>query len=320
MAGTGEEFILDLRNLVKNEKAELGDTILLTQASDEDAQKFSMSPVGDNSSFYELKKCILIKDEKLEEMFAQPQENIEIVQTSDGTFGDEPQIFIKQEKRKSSVKKYVRNTATEQSHSNDAIVESIVNIEMNQAPKPFKCHLCQEAFPTSYFLKIHQLDHTSERPFKCQTCNKVYSTAYNLKLHQLDHTTEKLYKCQICEKVFSSMYFLKKHQREHTGEKPFQCPVCLKVYSTSSYLKKHQLVHSEEKPFQCHVCQKSYSTSSYLKTHMLCHTGEGEKPKATSSSSDQQWYRLRLYDSGSEGVRAAELAPKSTEPGSSKAK
>ena len=146
--------------------------------------------------------------------------------------------------------------------------------------KPYQCTIrgCEQAFPTSWNLKIHIRKHTGEYPYHCDICKKRFLTSSVLAAHKRTHAVEKPYKCTIpgCEQAFSQSSTRDSHIATHTGEKPYRCDKCSSRFSRLWTLTVHKRTHTGEKPYQCTIpgCEQVFSHSSARDRHIAAHTGE----------------------------------------------
>lgn len=85
----------------------------------------------------------------------------------------------------------------------------------------FICSLCQKAFKTEQYLKMHMLIHTDDRPFQCNTCKKAFNRKDKLKRHMVIHEPVKQFKCPL---------------RSHTGNGYFHVLYCVVCASLSWHL------------------------------------------------------------------------------------
>ncbi|XP_076438569.1 uncharacterized protein LOC143277575 [Babylonia areolata] len=169
--------------------------------------------------------------------------------------------------------------------------------------QPYRCAVCQLAFPYRQALqehlfartaegahrcrhchlvvlnggdvRKHLLQHMGPMPFNCPHCPLAFSLSCNLKTHLRTHSGEKPFTCQVCGRGFSQSIALKVHVRKHTGERPFKCPHCPMAFAASSNLSRHVLKHTGQRPYRCSYCTAAFSQPGSLKTHTRSkHTGE----------------------------------------------
>ncbi|KAL8558339.1 hypothetical protein ACOMHN_012903 [Nucella lapillus] len=139
----------------------------------------------------------------------------------------------------------------------------------------YQCQHCQLVVLNGGDLRKHTLQHTQPMPYKCAHCPLAFSLACNLKTHLRTHSGEKPFSCRVCDRAFTQSIALKVHIRKHTGERPFPCPHCPMAFAASSNLSRHLLRHTGQKPYRCSYCSAAFSQPGSLKTHTRSkHTGE----------------------------------------------
>lgn len=85
--------------------------------------------------------------------------------------------------------------------------------------RPFRCGMCQKAFPRHSDLLRHVTIHNSNKyvflgecPFKCGMCDKTFTTHIDMFLHVKTHSLDKFFFCDVCPKKFYRSDHLKKHE------------------------------------------------------------------------------------------------------------
>ena len=135
--------------------------------------------------------------------------------------------------------------------------------------KPYKCHICGQAFIQASNRERHLLVHTNEKRFKCDQCDAAYKNKDCLRTHkQAEHSNSVGHKCRICSKKFKYPNSLATHGLTHTGEKPYSCEICGKSFSQSSSLKLHMVTHTRIKAFSCSICQARFTQRGSVTRHM----------------------------------------------------
>lgn len=98
-----------------------------------------------------------------------------------------------------------------------------------------------------HFKAVHGVD---KKPFKCEICDDAFPLESDLRVHQLqkhEQTKGDKLSCSECGKEFGYPSHLKQHMVSHLGEKNFQCKFCEKAYFKSSNLRRHyQNAHLKE--------------------------------------------------------------------------
>ncbi|KAM7349653.1 uncharacterized protein ACRADG_008509 [Cochliomyia hominivorax] len=154
-------------------------------------------------------------------------------------------------------------------------VENQLNDHINEhmGYKKHKCDLCEKSFPNPSALKDHVRVHTGESPFLCAHCGNCFKTANVLRQHLQRHG-EKKFHCTECPMKFYFKENLNKHMTSHTKLKPHICDICGSAFTRLYSLKAHKFKHSGERPFKCEECNMSFVFKRHLKRHKLTHTGE----------------------------------------------
>ncbi|XP_075155320.1 uncharacterized protein LOC142228709 [Haematobia irritans] len=138
---------------------------------------------------------------------------------------------------------------------------------------PYKCEICEKAFPVENHYQDHLNMHNGYKKHKCNMCEKSFPNSTSLRDHIRSHTGEEPFLCPQCGKSFKTSNILRQHLQRH-GEKNFQCPECPMRFYAKVNLRKHMCTHSKEKPFICDVCGSSFTRNDSLKAHRFKHTGE----------------------------------------------
>ncbi|KAM7348583.1 uncharacterized protein ACRADG_007857 [Cochliomyia hominivorax] len=154
-------------------------------------------------------------------------------------------------------------------------VENHLNDHINEHMgfKKHKCDVCEKSFPNITTLRDHIRSHTGESPFLCSHCGKSFKTASILREHLQRHG-EKKFSCPECPMKFHLEGSLNKHMTSHNKLKPYVCDTCGSAFSRQDNLKAHKFKHSGERPFKCEECNMSFVFKRHLKSHKIKHTGE----------------------------------------------
>ncbi|XP_071013156.1 zinc finger protein 131 isoform X1 [Oncorhynchus clarkii lewisi] len=172
----------------------------------------------------------------------------------------------------------------------------VVEVQISQLDKMFRCNKCDRSFRLYYHLKQHMRAHVAalDKPHVCCHCGKAYMREAALKQHlnTLHYEAEelsrsqsqkkKMHLCDYCDKQFDHFGHFKEHLRKHTGEKPFECPDCHERFARNSTLKCHMAAcqngvgakKGRKKVYECQVCSSVFNSWDLFKDHLTTHTGE----------------------------------------------
>ncbi|KAM9546691.1 zinc finger protein 131 isoform 1-T3 [Salvelinus alpinus] len=172
----------------------------------------------------------------------------------------------------------------------------VVEVQISQLDKMFRCNKCDRSFRLYYHLKQHMRAHVAalDKPHVCCHCGKAYMREAALKQHlnTLHYEAEelsrsqsqkkKMHMCDYCDKQFDHFGHFKEHLRKHTGEKPFECPDCHERFARNSTLKCHMAAcqngagakKGRKKVYECQVCSSVFNSWELFKDHLTTHTGE----------------------------------------------
>lgn len=113
----------------------------------------------------------------------------------------------------------------------------------------FKCHLCEQVFPSPTQLQVHLIEHTfyGMNQFTCFLCSSVFTSAIGLRRHVVAHEAKDMpYECDLCQKKFFFRAELDNHMLIHSGpstdkshvqrevEQQFTVPHVVESYSLAS--------------------------------------------------------------------------------------
>ncbi|KFD71146.1 hypothetical protein M514_05011 [Trichuris suis] len=101
----------------------------------------------------------------------------------------------------------------------------------------FKCNECSRKFLTPRKLRKHKkMAHVVDRPFKCHFCEEYFPTDTQAALHERIHTGKLVFECNICDHKENRFLHLQEHQRREHG---YACVICSERLVEWSELKLH---------------------------------------------------------------------------------
>ncbi|KAL5019487.1 hypothetical protein ScPMuIL_002379 [Solemya velum] len=78
--------------------------------------------------------------------------------------------------------------------------------------------VCIRVESNNGMMELVQEDDLSDKPYKCSMCETAFPNKRKLMKHLVIHTGEKQFGCEMCEATFSTKSHLKTHERMHTGQ------------------------------------------------------------------------------------------------------
>ncbi|KRH95142.1 hypothetical protein M153_2500045432 [Pseudoloma neurophilia] len=125
----------------------------------------------------------------------------------------------------------------------------------------FSCLKCSKVFRTSIQLKSHENIHLALKPFKCEVCERAYPSMKSLLEHGKTHK-KATFICKNCKKAFYYKYKLSRHEK--ICQVIYKC-VCGKIYIKKAHFLNHQFrVHSIEG--RNSIKKELQDTKNHLKT------------------------------------------------------
>ncbi|PRD24304.1 UNVERIFIED_CONTAM: zinc finger protein [Trichonephila clavipes] len=153
----------------------------------------------------------------------------------------------------------------------------------------YDCEICKKSFKQKVHLQDHMRSHTLEKPFKCHLCPQAFNRKSSAKqFFHSSSTSLKKYFCEVCFYSTNDGSNLRRHQRIHTKQLPYVCSICKKAFSrhdtvskywSGIYLMKQFFFN---KTFKClHVSVlMSIVTSFFMKIFIIISVfGNEEAPK-----------------------------------------
>ncbi|XP_001843776.2 zinc finger protein 808 [Culex quinquefasciatus] len=170
--------------------------------------------------------------------------------------------------------------ASEEEMANHVCLRGIIR----ERERPFKCDLCDKAFPVKTHLEIHYSVHPEYHNFKCDECPRGFYFERELDKHKkkVHISTESYHTCETCNLRFKTKGNLVRHQEFHMG-RVYCCEHCGKEFQARHSLKTHMYyAHAEygseaaraARAIPCKICGKTLAGTSSLKLHMEIHTNE----------------------------------------------
>ncbi|KAF6197747.1 hypothetical protein GE061_008713, partial [Apolygus lucorum] len=111
---------------------------------------------------------------------------------------------------------------------------------------PFKCHLCDCAFPErqetlEHLKKCHEPEYNSlVAKGALDSCSETEETEVEV---TKDQSNRKVM-CAFCLRRFWSAEDLRRHMRTHTGERPFSCELCSRRFTLKHSMLRHKKKHA----------------------------------------------------------------------------
>ena len=167
-------------------------------------------------------------------------------------------------------------------------LENITTIELEEVPEETE--------------KIIQAQiEEAGKPYKCGTCPMQFSKYPELEKHIAEHRAQipsQPYKCGTCSMQFLKYIELEKHIAEHRARNPIQCNVCSRSLISREMLDQHLRWHRErEHFFPCDQCPKTFYHLEGLKEHVAqCHkTGSEKSPFQSKPQPNEHFQRLKFH-------------------------
>lgn len=146
------------------------------------------------------------------------------------------------------------------------------HVEIENRRKPYQCDYCgKEYLQRAQFDSHVNKEHTGLKPFKCDQCDKTFHGRPSLRMHKIQHSTERRFNCEYCPRSYLYAHHLSHHRYTHTKERLYSCSHCDYTNVHMENLKRHILskhTEDEDKPYQCEVCSRSFNGQSNLKRHL----------------------------------------------------
>ncbi|KXJ67846.1 hypothetical protein RP20_CCG008861 [Aedes albopictus] len=151
--------------------------------------------------------------------------------------------------------------------------------------KPFKCDICNKAFPCQQTLVQHMNIHMTdkEKPYKCTKCPRKYPKMHLLRTHARSHDRAlssgmsyfdaTRYVCDVCGKEFKTQRRQRQvasHRLAHTQpilEDGARCEICNVWISRKERLRRHITEIHESKQTECDICHKTYPNLKAMRKH-----------------------------------------------------
>ena len=163
-----------------------------------------------------------------------------------------------------------RETYSEKTNCSQNVLGNIAAIQLEEVPEETE--------------KIIQAQiEEAGKPYKCGTCPMQFSKYIELEKHIAEHRAQnplQPYKCGTCPMQFLKYIELEKHTAEHRARNPIQCNVCNRSLISREMLDQHLRWHRErEHFFPCDQCSKTFYHLEGLKEHVVqCHKTDSERP------------------------------------------
>ena len=166
-----------------------------------------------------------------------------------------------EKKRVYSLQNALGNIATIELEEVPEETEKIIQAQIEEAGKPYKCGTCPMQFSKYAELEKHIAEHRAHNPVQP-------------------------YKCGTCPMQFFKYIELEKHIAEHRARNPIQCNVCSRSLISREMLDQHLRWHRErEHFFPCDQCPKTFYHLEGLKEHVVqCHKSGTEAPPFQSKA------------------------------------
>ena len=140
------------------------------------------------------------------------------------------------------------------------------------------CSQCGRKFAKQSQLNEHQSQcssddptkDSSKDPFQCDLCNQTFPTEFYLNKHTLIFHRIKKFECKFCHARFKIEKFHRAHEDKCDGNVSiargmYNCRECRQQFETQIDLRRHQVkLHGQADKYQCSECKKIYRSTGKM--------------------------------------------------------
>ena len=118
----------------------------------------------------------------------------------------------------------------------------VINNEHTEEQSIFSCCYCGKKFYVLHMYITYLQAHTQPK-YKCHVCNEIFPSMTSLRLHSKEHINQ----CPFCSRTFTSRAEAKRHTDKDHGQAldadTKQCLYCDQTFSTVEEVMAHSKMH-----------------------------------------------------------------------------